>query len=676
MVFVFLTIASSLLSQPEEIAPVDVVAPRPSRELSAGGSAVEFETQSYRGRFQTLDEILERAAGVRVQRYGGLGSYTTLSIRGSNANQVNVYLDGIPLNTAQSAEVNLSDFNADQLQSIQVYRSGAPGEFSRSGIGGAVNLVPFKGEGQSGVRLTGSGGSYGTYHLQARAWDDGGESQKPAWSVGLGYQRSDQDFRFRNNNGTPVINTSDDFDDIRQNAQFRDFGATGYVSFLPGSSTEFKLLNDYRYRLHGVPGPGNNQTEKTEREFWRNTTGIGTDSAGLLIDELRLKTRAFYTEGREQFFDPRQEFSFGSPNASTRYQSYGAHLIPELYLLDYYQILRPFVAVERETFQRVRRDRFHDRTDTIPRKFRSHTTLALQDEIGFFDRRLLFIPGIRHERYVDRFNDPAASGPATFEPNGHRALTEFTNAEFGIRLAVLRDSRFEFYLRGQYEEAQRVPTFFELFGEQGSVIGNTELLPERSRGGEFGPGATIRTPDFMFSGEVVAFAREVEDMILFVPNSQFSLRPENVDSAEIAGAEGSARISYLDTLDFQVDYTYQRAVNTSEVDYLNGNYLPLRPLHEFHTGLDLTFEHWAAGSEGLFVGAVFKDRTNETTNYEASRWIFNAHLSYSFFGRSHRDQEELLATIEVKNIMNTRVSDIVGFPLPGRTVYGTLTYRF
>ncbi len=699
----------------DDAAPeIEVVAPRTNRgdADAAAGSADSIPLDDYRGRYPQLDELLEKESGVRVQRYGGLGSYSTLSIRGSNANQVNVYLDGIPLNNAQGGEVNLSDLNIENVSRVDVYRSGAPGEFSGSSIGGSVNLVPDRGEGAEGTRLTFSGGSFGTYRLAAQTWggalgepltedmllkDDASEAsldgverengdaeagegsgevdQPLRYSLGGGYQRSDQDYKFRNDNGTPVLNTFDDFDDTRKNAQFRDVFATGFGSY-QWDNTEIKLLEDYRYRRHGVPGPGSNQSEKTEREYWRSTTGLGSDTKGLGFDALRLKSRAFYTESRENFFDPLQEFGAGQPNSSARYQNYGAHLIPELYLLEYHQIIRVFGALERETYQRENRNRFHDRVETEPKKFRSHSALTIQDELRFFDRRLVFLPSVQFERYADRFNDPDQLRFSTNPFGADRAVRRFTNYEAALKIVPLKVNGFELFLTSTAATQNRVPTFFELFGEQGSVQGNPDLEPEDAESVDGGPGVRWARSEFRFEASAVYFQRWVRDMILFVPNSQFSLRPENVDSAEIDGLEFSAKLNLFDAIEGYNNYTYQRAVNTSDVEFLEGKYLPLRPLHENHAGLKFYNEHWEIGGEAIFVGAVFKDRTNEATNYEPSRWITNAFLSYSVYGRSKREETELLIGVEVKNITNERVADIVGYPLPGRSVYGTVTYRF
>lgn len=100
--------------------------------------------ESVKNRYSSLTEILERESGVRVRRFGGLGSYSTLSIRGSNPNQVKIYIDGIPLNNSGGGEVNLSDLPFDNLEKIEIYKSGSSAGFSGSAIGGTVNLVTKK----------------------------------------------------------------------------------------------------------------------------------------------------------------------------------------------------------------------------------------------------------------------------------------------------------------------------------------------------------------------------------------------------------------------------------------------------------------------------------------------------------------------------------------------------
>jgi len=44
--------------------------------------------------FETLGDLLGRTAGARIQQYGGLGSFATVSLRGAPAGQLAVYVDG------------------------------------------------------------------------------------------------------------------------------------------------------------------------------------------------------------------------------------------------------------------------------------------------------------------------------------------------------------------------------------------------------------------------------------------------------------------------------------------------------------------------------------------------------------------------------------------------------
>ena len=58
---------------------------------------------------ETMSDVLAEAAGVRVLQYGGLGAFSTVSLRGAPAGQVAVYLDGAPLTSAAHGVVNLAD---------------------------------------------------------------------------------------------------------------------------------------------------------------------------------------------------------------------------------------------------------------------------------------------------------------------------------------------------------------------------------------------------------------------------------------------------------------------------------------------------------------------------------------------------------------------------------------
>jgi iron complex outermembrane receptor protein len=171
------------------------------------------------------------------------------------------------------------------------------------------------------------------------------------------------------------------------------------------------------------------------------------------------------------------------------------------------------------------------------------------------------------------------------------------------------------------------------------------------------------------------YQKKIEDMILFVPNSQFSLKPENIDSADIKGIEFISKYNFRDKWKILSNYTFQRAINTSDISYVKGKFLPLRPMHEWNGSVIYKFPKIEIGGEVTFIGATFRDRTNEYVNFQQARWIYNIFLNYEIYKDSEKNKELLLG-IEIKNILNYRTYDIIGYPLPGRSIYFTLSAVF
>lgn len=624
------------------------------------------------GREQSLAELLEREAGVRIRRYGGRGAYTTVSLRGSNPNQVRIYIDGIPLNNAVTGEVNLADLDPQAFSRIEIHRSGG----RDSSAGGSVHL--FTGEDSNLKAATEAGvlaGSFGTAGANAKKHDVGEKQTRPSYRVSARTEVSRQDFTFHNDNGTPILNRYDDFEDVRENAGYRNVFSTATAGYETGN-TRFSLLNDFVFRRHGLPGPYTAPTQKVYRKFWRNTVGAASDTRGLGADWFRLKSRVYYTESRENLDDYLQEFSFSLPNSHSQLQQYGAELEPFVYLLGYHQTLRVTGGVERQAYHADRRNRFDDVIEKQPTRFRNSSFARIEDEFSFFKERLLLLPAISVERHADRFQEPTAEiDPATGLPRKPKQVTEFTHYSFGTTGIPIQNKTWEWKVRAQGETGGRMPMFVELFGQRGSIIGNPALRPENSESVEAGSSLAWRTKDWRVEGSITGFRRVQRDLILFVPNSQFTLRPENVDAAEVRGAESNLRLHYQKWLEAYGSYTYQRAINRSDLPFLRGKYLPLRPLHEAQSGVILKGKHLSGGFEASFVGASFRDRTNEVTGYEPARTIMNLFATYSVFGRDEPVRRWLIG-IEVKNVANVRATDVTGFPLPGRSYYAKTSYRF
>ena len=678
---ILLLFLSSLLS---EEAPLEVIG-KPKNDPSLTGSTREdpsgfteiIKKENFKGRYLSLSEVLEKETGVRIKRYGGLGSYSTLSIRGSNANQVKIYIDGIPLNNSEGGEVNLSDLSFDNLERIEIHKSGMTPGLSSSAIGGSINLITNGKPLKRKTRVSFSGGSFNTFKVTGSHNDF---TENLQYGIFVLKEKSDQNFIFHSDNGTPAINTLDDRDVRRKNAQFDRYNVTGNLSFKV-RDTKVNLLNDFNYRINGLPGPASNQTEKVKRKYLRNTTGISTSTKGLFFDNLSLDSRLYYTGARDQLFDPRQEFSSGTPNSKADIQQYGIHILPTLYLLNYNQILRFLIANNRESFIRDRRNSLDQVQDKSTKKFRNHNVLQIQDEIRIYKSIFKLLPSIQKEIYTDRFNTiPDISTLSNSIFNDYRLpptknVTEFNSYRLGFLWILNQNNEQSLSFKSNISKEFRMPVFSEIFGERGTVIGNTSLKPEKSRNVDAGLVHDYKNNRVSSHLNASVFQKRIEDMILFVPNSQFTLRPENVDSALINGFELGWKIILDKKYRLQSNYTYQKAINTSDVSYLNGKYLPLRPLHEWSGLAGVKFFNWEMGGEAIFIGASFRDRTNEYANYQPGRWIYNLFMNYSLL-KDEENDKELLIAFDLKNILNYRTFDLVGYPLPGRHAYIHISYVF
>jgi iron complex outermembrane receptor protein len=103
-------------------------------------------------RVSSVADLIERQPGVQIRARGGLGSFSSVSLRGSDANEVAVFIDGVPLNRGSSGVIDLALVPVDGLERVEIYRGVAPIEFGAEAVGGVINLVTRKGGRQRQIR--------------------------------------------------------------------------------------------------------------------------------------------------------------------------------------------------------------------------------------------------------------------------------------------------------------------------------------------------------------------------------------------------------------------------------------------------------------------------------------------------------------------------------------------
>jgi iron complex outermembrane receptor protein len=663
MIFYLLVLLSSfpILSQ-EKTQEIEVVGSKisekdPARKMPTGFST-KIDLKKISNHYSDLSEVLEKEGGLRIRNYGGLGSYSTLSIRGTNPNQNKVYLDGIPISSAQTGEVNLADLPFDSIDSIEIYRSGSPASFGSSSIGGSINLIPGQSTSGPKTKIKSSYGSFGTKKIQASH-----KLEIQDFKISLfGLKDSSiQNFPYLNNNNT-VYNSIDDFEQRRRNSDF-ERSSFFYSIDKKYKNTNYRFFQDINQRSNGIPGPSSNQTYFANRSFSRSLYAFTTETKGFIFDNLNLDTKLFQNNSKDKLRDDFSELSFGTPNSRTNLSHQGFLITPTLYLWDGNLIWKSTLGKEKETLSRDFRNNADIRIQEEDGKKRITSTAQTEFQWKLPKTEIKMIPGYHYSEFKDQL-----------ESNSNQKRI-FHNPRIGGLIPIYYREHIQVDYKFNLSKESRIPSFIELFGERGTILGNSTLVPETSTNLDTGFSVVRKWANFTIQTDSSIYRKNISNMIIFAPNSQYFLKAENLDSATIRGIEINQKIKAPHDISLNLVYNYQRAINNSQNDSTKGNYLPLRPMHQFYGNISKTWGNFQTSIDALFIGANYRDRTNDPSQYQSARTILGAQLSYIYQPSSESDRK-FIFTIDIKNITNKKVYDFIGYPLPGRSIYVSLSYHF
>lgn len=128
-----------------ELAGITVEAKRPDWESKLSpGTVTVIRPAEYKGEQKDLPDLLKMVPGVHVREVNGKGQYTVVTVRGSTAPQVGVFVDGVMTNLGGDAAVDISTIPVKNVERIEVYRGYIPARFGGTFIGGVINVVTKK----------------------------------------------------------------------------------------------------------------------------------------------------------------------------------------------------------------------------------------------------------------------------------------------------------------------------------------------------------------------------------------------------------------------------------------------------------------------------------------------------------------------------------------------------
>ena len=240
-------------------------------------------------------------------------------------------------------------------------------------------------------------------------------------------------------------------------------------------------------------------------------------------------------------------------------------------------------------------------------------------------------------------------------------------------------------IRATVGRAFRPPNLAELFGDRGYVVGNEGLRPETSTtadGGLVFDHAGRRLDAY---AQASAFSVWAHDLIQWVAAGP-TTRPVNVDAARIRGTELAAVLEpHRRYLRLQATYTFLDTVADVDDPAQNGRPLPGRPAHEL-------FASTSAGWPTRIRGVAFEPRVSYTVDVIAGSYLDPSGRlalpprALQAIGVQLQLAQRLWLSATVRNLLDVRtaettlaidtatptptpVSDFLGFPLPGRSLW-------
>jgi vitamin B12 transporter len=166
---------------------VEVTARRESTVIDASLAAVRVIERAEIERRQAGDlmELLRTEAGVDITRNGGVGTATTLFLRGSNSNHTLFLVDGVRVSSANSGLYDLAHLPLANVERIEIVRGPRAAFWGSDAIGGVVQIFTRKVDGYAGRVMA---GTYGRLGVDASI---GGVGERGEMSLTVGQEQTE-----------------------------------------------------------------------------------------------------------------------------------------------------------------------------------------------------------------------------------------------------------------------------------------------------------------------------------------------------------------------------------------------------------------------------------------------------------------------------------------------------
>lgn len=615
--------AQDTLAEASQREPVIVVtANRTAQPIERVGQSITVidSAEIERRQTQAVADILRTVPGVSITRNGGIGTSTSVFIRGAESDQTVALVDGIKLNDPSSpgGGFNFGNLLIGNIERIEVLRGPSSVLWGSLAIGGVINMITRQPTDNLNVNLRGEYGYRDTGQLVGNV---AGKAGPLSASVGAGYFRTDGISAFSEARGGV------------EKDGYENYGANGNVNLALSDWLSVDARGWYsegRVNIDGFPPPSFAFGDVNEESRTREIVGYTGVNAALFDGRFRNRLGYAYTDTRRRSIalDGPATETFAGHGRNERIEYQGIFDIADGWQLT--------GGLERET------SRFSSSSfGAVPSIGRARIDSVYAQIVASPVAGLTLTGGVRHDDH-NRFGSAT-----TFGASGVYAISQTGTT-----------------LRASYAEGFKAPSLFQLQSEYGNQL----LLPERSKGWD--AGFTQDLVEGRLQASATYFRRTSDDLIIFIscplPRTGICAgRPsgtyDNVSKARAEGVEIGLMMQPVDALRLQANYTYTDATNRSPGNANFGRQLVRRPQHSVTALIDY---RWGFGLEtGVTLTHVGANFDNANNSRKVEGYVL-ADLRAAF---PLTERVEIYGRVE--NLFDERYESVFRYGSPGRAGY-------
>ncbi|MEW6171204.1 MAG: TonB-dependent receptor [Candidatus Omnitrophota bacterium] len=479
---------------------------------------------------QDVADIIESSAGVRVTRYGALGTDAPLSLRGLYSTHALVLIDGRPVNQPQLGSANLSQLSEDNVERIEIVRGPFSSLYGTGAIAGAVNIIT---KNPPEKFNTGIYGSSGTWNTSISGIEHGGRIKKLGYILNAENKTSDGDrdnsyydaqdyvlkLEYPLEKGKISIKTGD------------NQGKLGSPGVKPSSNVRQRTLSQ---RIYGTDEVANTKDYQKNHD-WYIDLGFKWDNWELKTyrNQWNLNWRGYYVVDMG-FFAP--DIRYHEENAKHNTDVYGASLQSNWKLTSFDNLTIGFAYLE-DSYNYD----YEDRDVTGGNLIQSSIDTSRNTQSVFFENEITLEPII-----------------LTF--GGRYDKIRKYDSLFSPKINLLWNLTKKTRLRTSWGKAYRAPSLQDLYWPVDPYSqGNPNIRIEKSDSYEFGWEQEWQKK---FISRITYFSQKVKDLIQWAPTgprnqwNQPRWWPDNIGRIQMKGIEAELIVKLLNNLNLKLGWTH------------------------------------------------------------------------------------------------------------------------